>query len=146
MNKDETKVQAARRGENRRVRWAAEARSEWALMMAKAPNECAGATRARAVMRLAKQCAMPDQWSALASAVAFLLPGDVQVHDMDAPATVGLKAAAAWLIGKGAPCAEDFASRVAAMAGVLVVDLRPKPAPTVAEILAREQIGGDADA
>ena len=119
------RVSAEDRAAERRRRWAAEARKDLIALWTSAPPKMESATRARAVLKLARSVMMPEDWSVMTAYVAFSLPpGIVEATEMDAPG-VGLRAAAEFVRVNGVPCAQAFADKVAAHLGqTIAIDFR----------------------
>ena len=76
------------------------------------------ATRARAVLKLARSVMMPENWAVMTAYVAFSLPPGIgEATEMDAPGVVGLRAAVEFVRVNDVPCAQAFADKVAAHLG-----------------------------
>jgi len=120
------RVSAEDRAAERRRRWAAEARRDLIALWASAPPKMESATRARAVLKLARSVMMPEDWAVMTAYVAFSLPPGIgEATEMDAPGVVGLRAAADFVRVNNVPCAQAFADKVAAHLGqTLSLDFR----------------------
>lgn len=109
------------RAERRRLRWSEEARGEWRAFVASSQSQAG--TRARLVLGQSKLSDVPEEWAVLASVVAFLLPSHVDCGMVDGK-HFGLLAASEFLRRRGCRAAERFATAVAGLCGVMVVDVR----------------------